>query len=290
MDDFVSRGGVVYGARLDEGSRVVHSRAVTRDDILSFRTSKYAQSDPGDTFSRVSDDLSAGREVLFTGTPCQTAALRDLTGGAEGLYLADVFCHGVAAPAIWAAYLSREEAFQGQTVSSALFRDPSFGWSDSVCTVSFADGSRRSSREWARMYRKNLMVRPSCTRCPYACVNRPSDVSLGDCWGIGRSHPAFADGDRGCSLVLVHTSRGEALSESLSRSMERVPVPLKDFLQPSLCGPVQAVGEASAFERDFLSRGYAYARRRHVVPSLAERWRMLKWKVKCFLKRKGIWK
>ena len=290
MDSFVSQGGVVYGARFDDRFQVIHARAETRRDILPMRTSKYVQSDLGNTFGEVLADLSAGREVLFTGTPCQGAALRALAPDASGLYVADILCNGVPAPAVWAAFLGREEGRRKARITGVLSRDPARGWKDNVCTVTYADGTEHASREWAVLYRKRLMVRPSCANCPYACLPHPSDLTMGDCWGIGRIEPSFAADDRGCSLLLVHTPAGGRLAERIAPRMEMRSVRVEDLPQPSLCGPVAPGAAAPSFERDFLDHGYAYVRRRYVVPSLRERWRMLKWQVKQFLKRNGLWR
>ena len=74
-DSVMELGGVVYGAGYEGHFRVVHQRAVTVDERDRFRGSKYVQSDLGTAFQSVKTDLQAGKTVLFTGTPCQTAGL-----------------------------------------------------------------------------------------------------------------------------------------------------------------------------------------------------------------------
>ena len=77
-------GGVVYGCAFDEHLRAAHIRCETMDDMRRCMGSKYTQSDLGDTLVRVREDLAAGTLVLFTGTPCQVAAVRAFTGDANG--------------------------------------------------------------------------------------------------------------------------------------------------------------------------------------------------------------
>lgn len=79
-DAMLRRGGVVYGAVLDENLQVCHTRAATPEERDPMRVSKYVQSRLGDTFSRIKADLLEGRPVLFTGTPCQNAGLRASLG------------------------------------------------------------------------------------------------------------------------------------------------------------------------------------------------------------------
>ena len=291
MDAFVAEGGVVYGARFDGPFLVRHDRADTREGIAPLRTTKYTQSETDGVFARVQADLDAGRPVLFTGTPCQTAALAaSVTAGRDRLLLADVLCHGVSAPAVWRACLEDEARRHGAPVTGAACRDPAGRWSETVSCAAFADGARRTFRHWARLYQKNLLLRPACTRCPYATLHRPSDVTLGDCWGIGKIRPDWAADDLGASLLLVHTAAGQAWVERLQRDVECVPAPLDAVMQPSLKGPVRPGEDADAFARAFLARGYAYVRRRYAVRSLRERWRLLKWNVKRFLKQIGLWR
>ncbi len=72
--------GVVYGCAFDESLRAVHVRCETLPEAEHCMGSKYAQSDLGDTLRSVRDDLAAGKTVLFTGTPCQVAAVRAFCG------------------------------------------------------------------------------------------------------------------------------------------------------------------------------------------------------------------
>ena len=71
----IDEGGIVFGARFDEEWLVVHDVAETKEALRVFRGSKYLQSRIGDSFLRCQNFLDAGRMVLFTGTPCQVAAL-----------------------------------------------------------------------------------------------------------------------------------------------------------------------------------------------------------------------
>ena len=59
------------------------------------RGSKYVQSTVGNVYQKTQDALKAGRKVPFTGTPCQVAGLYGFLGrDYEGLYTADLICHG----------------------------------------------------------------------------------------------------------------------------------------------------------------------------------------------------
>lgn len=77
-------GGVVYGCAFDDKLRARHIRCETMAEAERCMGSKYSQSDMGDTIPRVRGDLAAGRVVLFTGTPCQVAAVRAACGNVSG--------------------------------------------------------------------------------------------------------------------------------------------------------------------------------------------------------------
>ena len=75
-ESVVARGGVVFGARFDSDWTVRHDKAETSEELAAFRGSKYLQSCIGETFREAKSNLSDGRVVLFSGTPCQIAGLK----------------------------------------------------------------------------------------------------------------------------------------------------------------------------------------------------------------------
>lgn len=129
-DWFLVHGGVVYGAGYTDHFRVIHKRATTKAERDEFKGSKYVQSDLTGIFRQVKLDLLAGRIVLFTGTPCQTAGLNSYVGKRlrENLYLVDIICHGVPGPFIWRDFLTYLEKKHGDTICYVNFRDKSYGW------------------------------------------------------------------------------------------------------------------------------------------------------------------
>lgn len=72
----INQGGVVYGCAFDESHKAQHIRCETMDEVVRCMGSKYLQSDLGDSLEKAKEDINAGRNVLFTGTPCQVAAVR----------------------------------------------------------------------------------------------------------------------------------------------------------------------------------------------------------------------
>ena len=99
-------GGVVYGAAYDEQLAVNHIEVTDEAEREKLQSSKYVQSDPKDSYTKVKQCLSEGKTVLFTGTPCQIAGLYAFLGGnPENLYTVDLICHGVPSPKFFKKYL-----------------------------------------------------------------------------------------------------------------------------------------------------------------------------------------
>lgn len=78
---------------------LVHEYTETINGLAPFRGSKYVQSKIGDSFKQVEYFLKQGRMVLFSGVPCQIAALKlYLQKEYDNLLTVDVICHGVPSP------------------------------------------------------------------------------------------------------------------------------------------------------------------------------------------------
>lgn len=108
-EQVIDNGGVVFGACFDKNWEVVHEYVETKEGLSKFRGSKYVQSKIGEAFKQAETFLKAGRQVLFSGTPCQIAGLkRYLRKDYENLLAVDFICHGVPSPGVFRTYLQEE--------------------------------------------------------------------------------------------------------------------------------------------------------------------------------------
>ena len=102
----LEKGGVVFGAVFDENWEVVHAYAETMESVRPMMGSKYLQSRIGSSYRDTERFLKEGREVLFTGTPCQVTGLHKfLQKEYSNLLSVDFLCHGVPSPGVWCRYL-----------------------------------------------------------------------------------------------------------------------------------------------------------------------------------------
>lgn len=61
-----------------------------------------------------------------------------------------------------------------------------------------------------QLFLNNYSLRPSCYSCHFKGIQRISDITLGDFWGIENVYPDFSK-NRGVTLVILQSKRGERL-------------------------------------------------------------------------------
>ena len=93
---FCDENYVIFGAEA-KGLCVRHAYITDISEIHRFQKSKYSQSMIGSSFKKCRKFLMERKKVLFSGTPCQIAALKNfLTGVAQNnLLTVEVICEGV---------------------------------------------------------------------------------------------------------------------------------------------------------------------------------------------------
>ncbi len=243
----LKEGGVVFGAAFDKDWNVVHSYVEKLEDLDKLRRSKYVQSNIGKTYQQAKQFLEQGRTVLFTGTPCQIAGLRNYLGKEySNLLAADIICHAVPSPAVWQKFL--HENLDVEKIKAINFREKNIGWS--TFYLSFltphglnAHGNTKTLLERvhfklraaaaAIVYRntflnaflKELINRPSCHTCHFKGLNaRLADFTLGDLWGQWPGIITQQDKKYGMSALLVNTSKGQAYFGKIRSSLQHFPV------------------------------------------------------------------
>ena len=211
----IKKGGIVYGAIFNEKWEVRHSAVETIEGLNRLRGSKYVQSKIGNCYQEAEKRLKEGREVLFTGTPCQIAGLkRYLRKEYKNLTTIDVVCHGVPSPRVWREYLKercQELGISINDIKEISFRDKVVGWkrfSLSLKTDTLYTYKPLDNDTFMRCFLNDLCLRPSCYTCPARKGKSGSDITLADLWGCQEICPDLDD-DKGLSLVLVRNAQKE---------------------------------------------------------------------------------
>ena len=217
-------GGVVVGVAQILPTKFGHIVVDNKTDLAKLRGSKYVQADAGLIYRSVRDLLRQGRMVLFSGTPCQVAALYSVLGKAEysNLFTVDIVCHGTPSVKIFEKYTREMENSKGIFFESVNFRDKSSGWGGYSLLLRFGGEKfikvHHRQSKYMRLFLSRICQNTSCDKCHYRKLPRIADVSLGDYWGISKYHPEMND-DKGTSVVLLNTTPGRMLFESVAEKV-----------------------------------------------------------------------
>lgn len=218
----LAKNGVVFGARFDENFDVIHDYTETVEGLKAFRGSKYVQSRIGETYMQAERFLKEGREVLFSGTPCQIAGLkRFLRKEYSNLLSVDFICHGVPSPKVWHLYLNELSKGDLDTVRKVNFRYKKPSWRQYSILIDLSD-KIVLQRSWRNSYLKgfisNLYLRPSCSYCPAKGFKSKSDFTIGDHWGAISTIPEFDD-NKGLSIVYISSNQKFHYFESIEENI-----------------------------------------------------------------------
>ena len=267
-DYILKNGGVVYGAASDEALMVSHIRAETMDRRDKMRGSKYVQSEIKDSFRSIKADLALNKLVLFTGTPCQNAGLIGYLKGTDltKLILCDIVCHGVPSALMWQEYITFVKEVQKAQIKSHSFRVKTKGW-HTMCSCNEYENGKKDyhsmlSQLNMNLFLSDLLLRPSCYSCRFSSFKRCSDITIADFWGIERTQPEFDD-NKGVSLVLVNTEKGNNLFNQLQQILLIKESTKADCLQRNLETPAPLPPAREAFWKDYHTFGYRYIAKRY---------------------------
>jgi len=234
--EILKEDGVVFGSALVENGRTARHMWVEKEaDLGLLRGSKYIQSFIGNTYTEAKEFLQAGRKVLFTGTPCQIEGLKAfLEKDYENLYCLDIICHGVPSPKVWSKYLDYREKKAKAKVKNANFRKKVYGWKGFSMYIEFENGKvyQRTFPEdiYMNVFLKDICLRPSCHKCEFKKWSESSDITIADFWGVGRVAPKMDD-DKGTSLALINSPKGQELFKRMQSGLACVQVDLKESLR-----------------------------------------------------------
>lgn len=221
----LERGGLVCGCVFSDGLQVTHVLSGDRSVLEKMRGSKYVQSDVGTVYKEIAAELRKGREVLFTGTPCQVAALLAVLGNKadmDKLIAVDLACHGVASQKLFRQFLDYVGKKFGSPVASFSFRSKKYGWLRFSYSYTLDNGKTVYPGRFGEFiqpaFSAGNTLRPSCFSCKYACPERVGDFTIADCWGAEKMKFPFPHRD-GLSTVLINTPKAKQFFDCISRKL-----------------------------------------------------------------------
>lgn len=277
----IGAGGYVCGCIYDD--RLMPRHIVTDNFVVCQKMmgSKYVKSDMDGCISQIRELTNNGTTVLFTGVPCQVAAIRRCISSEKLLTLA-VVCHGSIERDVWEKYLD-EESVKG-TIIDVTMRDKSRGYLNYGLKFTFDDGSehitfRSQDGYFLKSFTDGLLERDRCLACAYKGAYIDSDLLLGDAWGMDKLFPDFTD-DLGCSVVMILTSKGAALFENVKDYfvMQDVDSTMIIASNQRIITPAPENPCRSSFQKKLYKQGTNVHQltRKYAEPTV---WNRIKWKV-----------
>jgi len=278
---FLDNGGYVCGASLIEPSvgTVKHIVIDNVDDIYKLRKSKYVESSLVDILPACLELVKAGKVLMFVGTPCQCAAIRNFLCDDEKLFVVDFICHGTGSPKVLKWYLSQEKTHIGK-IHTLDFRYKN-NESGSYFYISGDKGSKlikNYSEGYPYAFATALIVADDCLNCKYATVERVSDITLADkCDGTG------LDFDK--STILANSKRGVQLLESLVIELKQVSI--ASILENAwhLTSPNEPNLNRDKFFKSYTTLDYTKIYKTYLVMKPMTIWRRAALKLKAIVKQ-----
>lgn len=217
-------GGIVYGSAMVKDEQnilsVKHLRIDQKQDLHLLQGSKYVQSDMSDVYHSIKADVKTGKTILFSGTPCQVAAVKSLCGTPENLILVEVICHGVPSQQLFTDYLKTFNE-KGSSIESFKFRIKETGWGLCAQLVTKHNNKITAKRipcnisSYYKMFLRCETYRDSCYNCKYATNERVADLTIGDFWGVEKDTATYSkikaegyDVTQGVSCIVCSTEKG----------------------------------------------------------------------------------
>jgi len=209
-------GGAVYNPD-HTVSQIVDNNP---ERLLEIRSSKYLQSNAEGVYKEIRSLLKGGKNVFFCGCPCQIHALYNFLGREyENLVTCDFICRGVNSPKVFLKYMEMLERQFGAKATRIKFKNKKWGWHNFSLRVNFENGKEYCKDRYHDLFfigylQAGNFTRPSCYECHFKGFPQKADLTLADFWGIENIDKSM-DQDRGTSLVMVNSDKGQALFDSI---------------------------------------------------------------------------
>ena len=223
VEAYCDNNYVIFGAEAD-GKEVHHGFISDKNELSKFRKSKYSQSIIGDSYKQTRQFLKEGKKVLFSGTPCHIAGLRNYLRNVEypNLLTVEVICEGVPSPLFLRKLDQHYIEVYGAGIASidyrytgkALFQKGKWDFQQFKIKL---HGQKKGfvKDRWINpfwsLWLRHLMSRPSCYNCLFTTSERCADISLGDLWGVHLYCPELYGKNGGSSLIVCNTDKGASV-------------------------------------------------------------------------------
>ena len=250
--------GHVYGCiYFDKNAIIVGSSDLSLRDKM--RGSKYLQSDMQNCYKDIVHQLQNGEYVMFSGTPCQCAAIIKYMEtrhiNTDKLYTMDFICHGSTSPVVFRNYCEWLEKTFRSPIKEYYFRSRILSGENQCAYAIFENGNKYlmppSYDPYFYIFLKDLYHRETCYQCPFAQLKRVSDVTVGDMRAKGYR-------GKGYSQVIVNTTKGALWLETVSSNIEKESYDITGQLQPQLKHPTAKPKNMKVFRENISALNFSF--------------------------------
>lgn len=253
----LEKNGIVYGAAFFTNRTVKHVRIEKIQDLKQLQGSKYVHSYIQDSFKQIQKDLRDNKYVLFIGTPCQVAGLRNyLNRDYEKLYKVDIICHGVPTQ----KFLKEEinQLVKKEKVENLSFRDKEGYVLKLYQKNKLLKKKDMLTSKYYLSFINGVSFRENCYICPYANPNRVSDITIGDFWGLGKDSKFFMTKEEGVSVILPITTKGIQLIEQCHIEMDLEERNITEAIDGNtqLYESSKKTKQVERFRKEYILKGY----------------------------------
>lgn len=278
---FLEQGYYVCGAAFN-GTTLEHRVIDSPSELNPLLKSKYIQSNTEGIYNQVLTLLKNSEKVFFCGTPCQVSAMLNSTPAAlrSNIFTADIICHGVPSQKVFDDYIKTLEKKHDGIISDFSFRikdnryKHAHGYSYKVtkngksCVV---NGIYTNS-SFYNAYKKYLIFRNGCYDCQYTTLQRVSDITLADFWGIEK-YDFKGNVDTGISMVITNTEKGYDTFASIQKSIVCKEFPVQYGVDSNYCLTHRTIKPKNrdAIIEELTTNGYEQAARKYFGSSLIQK-------------------
>lgn len=228
----LNEGGIVCGCVWDD-SMSAKIIATDRYEILErMRGSKYVQSRI-ECFEEIKIALNQNRKVLFSGLPCQVAAIQSVFGCNENLITISLLCEGASSPLAWRKYKKElESRFSSKMINAIHRKCGKYGWLSPMAEYEFADGRVHKTLSFTLdKYVHNMIygyfTKNACYNCQFKGDNSTADILIGDFWGLPNELLKKTE-NLGCSVISILTSKGKSLLDKVLQEIDIISIEFSD--------------------------------------------------------------
>lgn len=169
---------------------------------------------------------------------------------------------------MWKKYVAYRENRAGAPVRRTFFRHKKYGWKTYAVLFEFSNNTAYeqilSKDLFMQLFLSNVCLRPSCYQCKYKKLNRISDITLADFWGVPDICPELDD-NKGTSVCFLHSQKAEKLFADIMPQLKTRKIDYKKGMygNPSMVTSATVPARRDKFFADlntkpFAQIGYVY--------------------------------